>query len=258
VTFNVLFLVLLFLFGSSIGSFINVLVDRYDKLHTIFTSQSKCEKCKKKIAFYDLIPIFSYFVLGGKCRHCRASIPKRVVLVEILTGISFVVVGVFIPFSSVFFSIILLLIVSSIMALFFVDLEHGILPDYLLIALAILSILFNLNIGIIGLGVNFFVGLVLFAIFLALFLVTRGRGIGFGDVKFAFVIGLLLGFPNSLAAIYISFVLGALVSILLIATGRKKMRGDTIPFGPFLAGGILVMLLFSERVYEFIFFIFNS
>jgi len=144
------------------------------------------------------------------------------------------------------------------MALFFVDLEHGILPDYLLIALAILSILFNLNIGIIGLGVNFFVGLVLFAIFLALFLVTRGRGIGFGDVKFAFVIGLLLGFPNSLAAIYISFVLGALVSILLIATGRKKMRGDTIPFGPFLAGGILVMLLFSERVYEFIFFIFNS
>ena len=258
----------LLILGISIGSFLNVLIDRIPQGKSPFKGRSYCDKCKKTLKWYDLIPLISYLYLKGKCRYCRAHISLYYPLVELVTGAMFIVTFAYIyhlPLTidrfSIFnsqFSIFFyyLFILSSFIVIFFTDLKYGIIPDKILYPAAVISTIYNLSFTIYSPIVNhqssiinnIFSGAGAFLFFLALYLVTKGKGMGFGDVKLAFLIGIVLGFPKILAALYLAFLTGAICGIILIIWRKKKLKGGTIPFGPFLIIGTVLSLFFGEKI----------
>lgn len=243
---------LLFFIGSAVGSFLNVLIDRIPRDESIFLSRSYCEKCKKRLAWYDLIPLFSFLLLRGRCRYCKHAIPSRLFLVEMLNAIGYVAIF-FLTYSTLPLSVILILcaIFSTLIVLFFIDYYHSIIPDILLIVLLVLGTVYHLLIHPIKIPTYIIVGLISFLFLYIPYKITSGKGMGYGDVQFAFVIGFLLGFPQIIVAFYGAFLTGALLSIILIIAKKKKLRGDTIPFGPFLIIGILCSLFLTDWAMQF-------
>lgn len=237
--------ILVFVFGSAIGSFLNVLVDRLPRNESFLNSRSYCEKCKKKLGPFDLFPIFSFLFLRGRCRYCSAKIPRRLFLLEILTGTVFLYI--FSLFAQNQFTlpafVFYLILASSLIVIFFADSLHGIIPDEINVLLFVSAFIYKYFYEG-NLLLSMFSGLALFVFFLGLLLITKGKGMGMGDVKLSFVVGFVLGFPQSIVACYLAFLTGGAISTILILWGKKKLRGDTIPFGPFLvAGGVLSYLL---------------
>lgn len=244
--------IILFLFGSAIGSFLNVLIDRLPRGENILIARSRCESCSKTLAWYDLIPVFSYLLLSGKCRYCKTKIPKRIIFIELLTGITFILTYFYyfsyLAQSNLLYFIFILILISCFLVIFFTDLQFGIIPDEILVVILLTSVVFNvINMPALIIQ-NFITGLSSASFFLLLFVITHGKGMGFGDVKFSFVIGFLLGFPEAIFAFYSAFLTGALVSLILIIVGRKKFKGDTISFGPFLVLGVLIAVVFGEKI----------
>ena len=258
-------LLFLFIFGLFIGSFLNVLIDRIPRDESFTKGRSYCESCKKNLHFFDLIPVASFIFLKGKCRYCRTSLSLYYPLVEIVTGVMFML-AVFnlsfniygLKFISVINLLFLLFIISSLIIIFFTDLKYGIIPDKILIPLIIVSFAFVIQDilwiphhlsagGRDDILLNVVSGLAAFFFFLFLYLTTKGRGMGFGDVKLAFFMGLFLGFPKIIFALYVAFLTGALVSIILVLRGKKRFRGGTVPFGPFLVLGTVAGFVWGEQ-----------
>lgn len=251
-----MFTLLLFIIGLAIGSFLNVLIDRLPNDESPFKGRSCCDKCKKTLKWYDLIPLLSYLYLKGKCRYCHSPISFYYPFVEIVTGLMFVILFLWLknlPFSiyqlpfNFQFSIFLyyLFILSSFLVIFFTDLKYGIIPDKIVYSAIAVAVIFNCHFSTFN---YFFSGLGAFIFFLVLYLITLGKGMGFGDVKLAFLIGIVLGFPKILAAFYLAFLTGAICGIILIIWGKKKLKGGTIPFGPFLIIGAVLSLFFGEKI----------
>lgn len=245
--------VLLFVIGSTFGSFLNVLIDRLSTGRPIAKGRSYCESCKKTLKPQDLVPVLSYILLRGKCRYCHAQIPIRILLVEVLSGLSLLFVYWYLLTNA---SLGLLsfvgvsLVVLSFIGILFADIEYGIIPDKLVISSLVGALLYvfamQVNWGnhiLSGLGAGIF--------FLLLFTITRGRGMGFGDVKIAFVLGLLLGFPHIIVALYMAFLTGAVVSIILVIWRKLRFFGTTIPFGPFLVVSTLAALFYGNEITAF-------
>lgn len=252
---------LIFLIGLSVGSFLNVIIDRLPRGESIgfWTSQndrrrSHCESCKKTLAWYDLIPILSFVFLGGKCRYCQSSLSLQYPVVELLTGAFFVgvigVIGEIKGVREIWDVLYYLFIISSLIVVFFIDLKHGIIPDKLVFPAIFITLLYQLYAIRYLLYANFLSAFGAFLFFLILFLVTRGRGMGFGDVKLAFLMGLILGFPQIIVALYTAFLTGALTGIILVLCKVKKFRGATIPFGPFLVLGTIIALFWGEFILQ--------
>jgi leader peptidase (prepilin peptidase) / N-methyltransferase len=262
--------ILIFLLGSFIGSFLNVLADRLPRNESVVKGRSHCEKCKKELAWYDLIPLLSFIFLKGKCRYCHTRLSAYYPIVEFITGVMFVITAIFV-FSGFKFSIFnsqfpinsqllnfqllisliyYLFIVSCLVVVFFTDLKYGIIPDKILFPATIISFLYLiLNTKYLILPYLFSaLGACLF--FLLLFLITRGKGMGFGDVKFAFLMGLILGFPNIVISLYIAFLTGAIIGIILIVWRKKRMFGTAIPFGPFLVLGTFLALFWGNVIFQ--------
>jgi len=200
-----------------------------------------------------MVPVFSYVWLRGKCRHCQAAVPYRVVLVEIATGALFVAVfslyGIGIEF------VVLSACLSLLFAISLIDLEHQLILNAMvfpsIVTLLILAPFWT-EIGITrsflgnetlvaSLANSYLSGLGAFLVFLIIAIISPA-GMGGGDVKFAAVLGLMVGFPGILFAIWISAVGGGLIAITLVLTG-KKGRKDVISFGPFMALGAAVVLI---------------
>ncbi len=242
----ILFLLgLLFFYGLFIGSFLNVVIDRLPRNEGIVCGNSHCEYCGHTLVWYDLVPLLSYLFLAGKCRYCKKFIGFRYPIIECTTGILFAIVGG--AFTGIPSLVLMLAIASCLCVLFFIDLFDGILPDSVLVVLsgfAIVQKLFLAEHIIFFLLVGFLTGIG----FLALFLLTRKKGIGFGDVKYAFVMGFLLGFPSIIPALYIAFLTGATVALILVVGGKKKLK-SSIPFGPFLVLGTFVNLLWGQQLW---------
>lgn len=240
--------------GLSIGSFLNVVIQRLPRNISIIQNRSRCENCRKNIKWHDLIPILSYLLLRGKCRYCLSPISVQYPVVEFITAVLFIAVfyklGVR-NYELGIMSIAQLLfywyIISSLIVIFFIDLKHGIIPDKLVYPPILLSFLFTLQNSYFIILNHALSAIGAFLFFLALFLITRGRGMGFGDVKLAFLMGILLGFPHIVLALYIAFLTGALVSIILVL-GRTLTIKNTIPFGPFLVIGTVVSMLYGDRI----------
>ncbi len=235
-----------FILGTLIGSFLNVVIDRIPR-GEILTGRSHCESCNKTLRWIDLIPIISFALSKGKCRYCKSPLSYQYPLVEILTGLLFL-------YSALIFPIYLLpfyfFFVSIFISIFITDLKYGIIPDKIIFPSLPITIIFiilsnqNLLIHILS-------GLLAFGFFYLLFLLTKKRGMGFGDVKFALLIGLIFGFPGTIFVLYVAFLTGAVIGSILILWKKKKMK-SSIPFGPFLALGCLVVMFFSNQILEIV------
>lgn len=250
--------IILFIIGICVGSFLNVLIDRLPRGESVFKGRSHCESCKKTLSPLDLFPLFSFIFLLGKCRYCRKPIGWYYPLVELVTGILFVLTYFFIlQHGYLVFSIwylvelgFLLFIVSSLVVIFFTDLKYGIIPDKIIAVAVIVTFLYKILNTTYDILPFFLSGLGAFLFFLLLFLITRGKGMGFGDVKFALLIGLVLGFPKIVVGLYVAFLTGAVVGIILILWRKKQLRGATIPFGPFLVAGTCIGLFWGDFIWQ--------
>ena len=265
--------------GVSIGSFLNVLIDRLPQ-EELITGRSNCDHCKKDLAWYDLLPILSYVYLGASCRYCGKKLSFFYPMVEVITGAMFVGVVVFasinlrgspsaswrilnrggsiadsllIIHTNFLYIVALLGIVSAAIVIFFSDLKYQIIPDSIQVSLFAFSFLFLVTQGVTP-KIFFDQVIAAFVIMLPillLFLLTKSKAMGFGDVKLAFNMGFLLGIMDGIMALYIGFVSGAAVGILLIFIKKKGLKSK-IAFGPFLILGLLIMLFFGDPVVQIV------
>jgi len=241
-------LVILFILGTAIGSFLNVLIDRIPAGLPLFIDRSHCEHCKHTLVWYDLIPILSWVFLRAKCRYCKAPISLQYPVIEIVTGFIFIF-GYQFPIYSVPFTLILF---SLLLALFMTDLKYYLLPDKLMYPLLGVSTIALLIYEPSQLIIHI-ISAVLAALFFAmLILISRGKGMGWGDVMYGLFLGILLGHPGTVVALYIAFLTGALVSVVLLVA-RKKKFGQIIPFGPFLILGTVISLYYSDYIWDIFF-----
>lgn len=258
---------LLFVVGLFFGSFLNVLADRLSMGKTM-GGRSMCDSCKHVLSWNDLIPIVSFVILRGKCRYCKAPFSVQYPLVELFTGVIFVMTwyfslhSVLIPSDSYLLHSIHLGFAAVLIVMLLADFRYQVIPDEMQIALLILGvskILYtSIVIGGVGLfvvsqtmGIHILYGLSVMVPLLLVFLITKGRGMGFGDVKLAFVMGLILGLLPGFLALYIGFVIGGIVGGILLLT-KKGKRKTKIAFGPFLILGLYLMMFFESEIVLFV------
>ncbi len=263
--------VFLFFLGSAIGSFLNVLIDRLSTSQSIM-GRSHCDYCKQQILWHDLFPIFSFLFLKGRCRFCHKKLSFYYPIIEIITGFAFVATYFMIVNQdkikalpepkywqeNLFLLTAYLGIFSSLIVIFFADLKYQIIPDSMQLVLFIFAIFFKVySLGPIGafslsmFGQWLIDGLLVMFPILFLFLITKGNGMGFGDVKLAFIIGFLLGFKGGLVALYLAFIIGAIGGIILIISKKKGLK-SRIAFGPFMVTGLITVMLGGAQIFEII------
>jgi leader peptidase (prepilin peptidase)/N-methyltransferase len=243
-----MFNLFLFILGLSIGSFLNVLIDRLPKEEQI-TGWSYCDSCHHRLFMLDLIPVFSFLSLKRRCRYCRKKISIHYPLVEILTGVMFILTWNIIPGGYNIVKLAYLGVISCLIIVFFSDLKYHIIPDSVQMTLFIFSLFaVGKDINLIIFAGRIASALLIMAPILILHLLTHGNGMGFGDVKLAFIIGFLLGIRGGLVALYIAFIIGAVVGIIFIILGKKGLKSK-IAFGPFLVLGILTMIFWQESFF---------
>jgi leader peptidase (prepilin peptidase)/N-methyltransferase len=250
---------LLFIYGTAIGSFLNVLIDRLPNEESIM-GRSHCDYCKKKLNGLDLFPIFSFLFLKGRCRYCKKKLSYFYPFVELLTGAAFILTWIYFPVngvqnnllpipSDIIVRIIAIGIVSTLIVIIFADLKYKIIPDSMQVAFFIFSLLIHIFQGVSASDfINYILsGLAIMSPILFLFLVTHGRGMGFGDVKLAAIFGFLLGLKGGLLVLYIAFLSGGIIGAVLLL-GQKKGMKSTIAFGPYLVLGIIIILFFGKQI----------
>ncbi len=234
------------LVGIAIGSFLNVCIDRLPEGQSLIRPVSHCPTCQRRLTPRDLIPVFSYLWLRGHCRYCRAPIPRRVLWVELGTGLIFALLwwryGLTPELGIMSFYFCLLIIILVI------DLERRLILNkivYPAAAIALIIAVFMSDPGLISVLIGGAVGL---TIMFLVALVYRG-GIGWGDVKMAGLVGLLTGFPLVLVSLFLAVVGGGLTAAVLLLLKIKKRR-ESIPFGPFLSLATMLTLLWGKSILD--------
>ncbi|MFH1827320.1 MAG: prepilin peptidase [bacterium] len=245
----------LFIIGLAVGSFLNVLIDRLPKEKSIM-GRSYCDNCKKQLKSIDLIPILSFLILKGKCRLCKKKINFRYPIVELLTGVLFVLSFIYLPGQVIAIKVLQLALISALIVIFFADLRYRIIPDQMLIFAGIIGFLILLIQGSNYQLILFrFVEGLLTA--LPIFLVyelSKHRAMGFGDVKLAYIIGFIFGLQKGLTALYFAFILGALIGLVLIFMKKKTIKSK-VAFGPFIVlGSFLVLFVDKVDLFMLVFF----
>ena len=266
-----LFIGLSLLLGLLFGSFLNVLIYRLPKMmerdwqadclamqgqtaqvatpYNLIRPRSSCPHCQQTIGAGDNIPLLSYLLLKGRCRHCANTISPRYPLVELLSAAMMALVSWQFGYSSVTFFAWLLCL--GLIALTFIDLDTQLLPDSLTLPLLWLGLLFNLNLGfsdlhsaVIGAMAGY---LLLWSIYWLFKLCTGKEGMGYGDFKLLATLGAWYGWQMLPAILLLSSLLGAAVGITLILSGQRG-RDSAMPFGPFLAIAGLAALFFGPQL----------
>ena len=218
--------------GLIFGSAANAIIDRMPKNISWISGRSKCDHCGHTLAWKDLIPLLSWLLLGGKCRYCKKPISLRNVWVEIIMATGFMlIVGMHLPWTYI--------------PIFWLSLVLGVMDWETQLVSEILILLWAFFVAVSGVSL---VGVVAStALIGGLWLLTRGRGMGFGDVEIAAVMGLWLGWPNILVALLLAFIAGAIVGIMQILFGKSKMQ-SAIAFGPFLILGTWIALFWGDMI----------
>lgn len=272
--------VILFIFGLAIGSFLNVVALRYDGDHFLFDpkmigGRSHCPHCKTTLRWFELFPLFSFLFQGGKCRTCKVKLGIQYPMMELLSGIIFVAVPLRFSFVSylvahpsdfLLLSALWIVVFEVLLLISYIDILLGIIPDELNLALLVVGFLdvfflakdfgignssfFGIFAVIFGLQTNVWINHLVGALFGVIFFgalvaVTRGRGMGMGDVKFALPLGLLFGWPDILIIAMIAFILGGGFGLIAIFTGKKTMK-SAVPFGPFLVVAVVIAFFWGS------------
>lgn len=247
-----------FVFGTLIGSFLNVAIWRLPRGEKL-GGRSACPRCGRVLGSKELIPVISFVWQNGKCRGCRDRISPRYPIIEILTGLLFAyTTWVFIPYLLVDYIWLLraLYIVSLCITIFVIDYEHYLILDRVIypayVLVLILNIIHSYATGTLqtmdGLFISGLLGALLgFAPFWAIWYLSKGKWMGFGDVKFAALIGLMMGVNRLPVAIFLGVFVGTIVSIILLLMGKKKMA-SAVPFGTFLAVGTMLALWWGPQI----------
>lgn len=242
-------LLLIFLFGLLIGSFLNVCIYRIPRNESIVFPGSHCTACGGYLRSCDLIPVVSYLLLGGRCRYCKCTISPRYPLVELTTAVLITLQVWQRGITASFFLCAALTAVLIVVAM--IDFDHQIIPDGLVLVIAVLGLAQLILVLLPQLGLvvlldhtaGFFLG---GGVFFLIAVISRG-GMGGGDVKLAAVLGLWFGWKQLLLLVFVAFVSGAFVSVILLLT-HIKGRKEGVPFGPFLAAAAYLVSLFGSEL----------
>ena len=244
--------------GACLGSFANVCIYRLPKTKQIVSGRSFCPRCKKKINWYDNLPLISFLFLSGKCRKCKKVIPLRYLIVELITGISFLLI--YLNFENLYTITFLSILSLILIMIFFIDLENFIIPDslnFIIMGLALLknflpnfntSLIHEINQSIIGGMVGYL------SIWLIIYLYKTFKkidGMGFGDAKLMAGIGLLFGWQSIPFILFVASILGLIFVVPSLIKKQKTMRTE-IPFGPFIIAACLIYFAQGDLLYSLI------
>jgi len=258
-----------FLFGLIVGSFLNCIIYRLElkefkkEKRSALRGRSFCPKCGHVLSWLDLIPVLSFFILKRKCRYCDKKISWQYPAVETATALLFLLIFNFqfsifnqssilnFDFQIILNTCFLFLISSFLIVIFVFDLKHYIIPDSAIFSAIGIVLIFGIlkliqssefriqNSILAGIGAAVF--------FLLIVLITKGKGMGIGDIKLAFFMGLFLGYPAILVALFFSFLIGAIIGVILILLKKKTLKSE-VPFGPFLIIGTYSALFWSQEI----------
>lgn len=249
--------VYVFVLGAVVGSFLNVCISRLPDKQSIVKPRSRCPKCESDIQWYDNIPMISFIILRAKCRNCGEPISFQYPAVELLTAVLFALL--LHRFTNLPAMIIYMVFTSALVVITFIDLEHFIIPDEISLPGIVIGLLLSLLpesvtdgqmlpnsvldslIGcVVGAGLLYLTAL--FSLF-----VLKKEGMGGGDIKLLGMVGAFLGWKLALMTIVLGSVVGSVIGVTLILVGRHE-RGSYIPFGPYLALGALVSMMWGDAL----------
>ena len=243
-----------FILGLIFGSFINALLYRLHVGESLVHGRSKCPDCGHTLSAKDLVPLISWAILKARCRYCRKPISWQYPVIELAMALAFVIcylVSGIADLQSAMFDLRLaswLLFSVFLMIVFVYDARHYLILDSVIIPASISALVLNLILGYSW--QNLLLGVVIASGFFALqFFVSRGKWIGFGDVKLGVFLGLMLGWPNILAGLFLAYILGSIVGIGLILS-KKKEWGGQVPFGTFLALASFIAMLYGQQLID--------
>ncbi len=249
---DLVFVITVLVLGLVVGSFLNVCICRLPQERSIVYPPSNCPKCGHRLSFMDLVPVLSYFSLRGKCRYCKGAISVRYPIVEIATSLLFV--SVFFKFGLGIDSVFHAVFVSLLIVIIFTDLETQTIHDYLSFGGIVTGILYGLYTGGI---ISSLIAMVIGGLFFLLvrqigWFLYKKEAMGEGDVLLASMLGAFFGIEGMILSIMLSFLLGAVISLILLGLKIKK-RGEEIPFGPFMAVAALVVIFFGPAIWSWYF-----
>ena len=242
---DIILTIIIVMMGASIGSFLNVCIDRLPAGGSLLRPASHCDGCQRHLSVLELVPILSYLWLHGKCRHCQIKVPWRVFWVELGTGMLLAFLyhyygwGIRFGLTSFYCCVFIVIMV--------IDLEHRLILNKIVYPVAIIAIIVNLFLEQPDILYALIGGVIGFALLALPALVYRG-GMGWGDVKMAALMGLIFGFPQIFVAILMAIIMGGLISIILLLS-RIKKRNEAIPFGPFLSIASILTLLWGNGIF---------
>jgi prepilin signal peptidase PulO-like enzyme (type II secretory pathway) len=248
---------MIFCFGVSVGSFLNMLIYRTEVDYGLRktkgnrnSNRSFCDFCGSDLEWYDNVPVFSWLMLGGMSRCCHKKLPYTYPLLELFVGMIFVLATNLLRPDPLFLLVGLVMISLMIFSAVF-DIKWMILPDFstfmmlgMAVVVWILSRLWQWE--------YLLAAIASWGFMMLLYLVTRGKGMGMGDVKYVLFMGLILGGVRTIIAFYIAFVSGAIVGVGLLAL-KKSKRSGKMPFGPFLIGATALSWLIGDKIWLYVY-----
>jgi leader peptidase (prepilin peptidase)/N-methyltransferase len=240
--------------GLVVGSFLNVVVVRLPEHRSLWSPRSACRGCGAMIVWHDNIPVLSFLALRGRCRACGIGISWRYPAIEALTAGLFALASTAFGLTPALIPALLLL--SALVVVTFIDLEHQIIPDVITLPGIVTGVLANLATGGVP-WVESVIGAVVAGGLFFVIILASGGGMGGGDMKLAAMLGAFLGWQLTLVALFLAVVAGGAAAVGILASGRKG-RKDPIPFGPFLAVGGAVALLWGPRLLTWYFDVFAA
>lgn len=239
---TIMFYIIIFIYGIVIGSFLNVCIYRIPKKESIVTVRSHCMNCGYQLKWYDLVPLFSYICLGGKCRKCKQRISVQYPLVELLNGALYCII--FAEYGLSVDALLYALLASALIVLSVIDFRTYEIPpgiNLFILALGLIRIVTDY-----AAWLDYVVGFFAVSMFLyIIYWVTKGRGIGGGDIKLMAVCGLILGWKQNLLAFVLGCIIGSVIHIIRM---KVSGQGHVLAFGPYLSIGVMISTLAGEQM----------
>lgn len=238
--------VMVLILGLIVGSFLNVCIYRVPRGESIAFPPSHCAACSTPIKKYDLVPVISFIFLGGRCRYCRDKISFQYPITELITGAVYIIL--FLTFGLSIEFVFYIILTSILILTSIIDLKTGYIYEYI----SFIGIGFGIAFVVykyftLGEFLPYIIGGVVVALILSIFAIFGGMG--WGDVEIAFMCGLYLGFSSSLLMLFLSIIIGGIIGIIILILRKNKGKEDnTMPFGPCIALGCFISLLYGEGI----------